>query len=133
MGVIDIVPANGADIVRFRIDQQSFTTSSTFGGLRPGKYLITVENADGCSESQEVLVRSGISFKESVEPIILKSCAISGCHDGSGNIDYRVFSNFNPADMKARTQTRNMPKEGTLTQGEIDAIACWVDDGARNN
>jgi len=35
--------------------------------------------------------------------------------------------------MKARTQSRNMPKEGTLTQAEIDAIGCWVDDGALNN
>ena len=132
-GSISISPDNGADIIRYRIDDQPFKSSSTFRNLRPGQYSVTVENANGCSQSQEVLVRSGISFKESVEPIIAKSCAISSCHDGSGNIDYRVFSNFNPADMKARTQSRNMPKEGTLTQEEIDAIACWVDDGAHNN
>ena len=64
-------------------------------------------------------LQSGISYKEVVEPIIRKSCAISGCHDGISNVDYRVFSNFNPTDMKARTQSRNMPKEGSLTQVEI--------------
>jgi hypothetical protein len=26
-----------------------------------------------------------------------------------------------------------MPKQGSLTQDEIDAIVCWVDDGALNN
>lgn len=132
-GLIAITPANGIAISRFQIDDQPFTSSGTFSNLAPGKYSVTVENDDGCSQSQTVFVKSGISFKESVEPIIAKSCAISSCHDGSGNIDYRVFSNFNPADMKARTQSRNMPKEGTLTQEEIDAIACWVDDGASNN
>ncbi|NND33913.1 MAG: hypothetical protein HKN76_15095 [Saprospiraceae bacterium] len=132
-GAISVVPDPGADIVRYRLNEEPYTSSGNFSDLKPGLYLISVENEDGCSIAKEVLIRSGISFKESVRPIILKSCAISGCHDGVGNVDYRVFSNFNPADMKARTQSRNMPKEGTLTQEEIDAIACWVDDGALNN
>lgn len=132
-GSITVIPAAGSNIMRYRLNEGSFTTAATFGSLTPGQYTITVENSDGCMMSEKVLIRSGISFKTSVEPIIAKSCAISNCHDGSGNIDYRIFTNFNPTDMKARTQSRNMPKEGTLTQDEIDAIACWVDDGALNN
>jgi len=31
------------------------------------------------------------------------------------------------------TQTRRMPKDGTLTSAEIEAIRCWVDNGALNN
>jgi len=132
-GAIEIVSKASSNIVRYRLDDGAFSTSATFHDLLPGFYTVSIENVDGCTASREVLIRSGISFKESVEPIIRKSCAISSCHDGSGNVDYREFSNFNPSDMKARTQSRNMPKEGTLTQAEIDAIGCWVDDGALNN
>jgi hypothetical protein len=132
-GSIQVIPGSGSEIVRYKLNDEPFKNAGSFGSLRPGEYLITVENADGCSQSQKVVLRSGISFKASVQPIIAKSCAIPNCHDGSGNIDYRIFTNFNPADMKARTQSRNMPKEGSLTDAEIEAIACWVDDGALNN
>ncbi|NND07255.1 MAG: hypothetical protein HKN87_12825 [Saprospiraceae bacterium] len=132
-GSIVVIPEVGSGIMRFKLDDGPFSSVGSFRDLLPGVYSITVENADGCFSSKDVLVRSGISYKDEVEPIIRVSCAISGCHDGISNVDYRVFSNFNPGDMKARTQSRNMPKEGTLTQDEIDAIACWVDDGALNN
>ena len=68
-----------------------------------------------------------------MQPIIETYCAIPACHDGTGNIDFRVFSNLNPGDMKARTQSGNMPKEGSLTPEQIEAIACWADDGGKNN
>ena len=132
-GSIIVTPDPGLNIVRYKLDDQAFQNSGEFTSLTPGEYMITVENEEGCSKSSLVVIRSGISFKTSVAPIIAKSCAISACHDGSGNIDYRVFANLNPADMKARMQSGNMPKVGSLTKEEIDAIACWVDDGAMNN
>lgn len=132
-GSIVVTPAAGAQMIRYKLNEGSFTNSGMFGSLNPGEYTIMVENAEGCSRTEKVLIRSGISFEESVQPIIAKSCAIDSCHDGIGNLDYRIFSNFNPPEMKARTQSGNMPKEGTLTPDEIDAIACWVDDGALNN
>jgi hypothetical protein len=65
------------------------------------------------------------------------SCAISGCHDGSVS-SLPNFSNLsviqaNASMIKSRTQSGNMPKTGSLTQNQIDLIACWVDDGALDN
>ena len=133
IGTIQVTPVAGSAIIRYRLNEEPFQNSGTFPSLKPGFYTITVENSDGCSNSSAVLIRSGISYEESVKPIILTKCAFSGCHDGSGNIDFRVFDNLNPPDMKARTQTGNMPKTGSLTQEEIEAIACWADDGGLNN
>ena len=132
-GIIEVIPSAGADILRYKIDDRPFQPSGLFTDLKPGNYIVTVENAAGCSYSENVLIRSGISFRESVQPIIETYCAIPACHDGTGNIDFRVFDNLNPADMKARTQSGNMPKEGSLTPEQIEAIACWADDGGKNN
>jgi len=76
-----------------------------------------------------------VSFLQSVSPIIQRSCAVSGCHAGDQPPDWRVFSNIQDKAqlIKIRTQNRTMPKIGTLTQEEIDLIACWVDQGALDN
>lgn len=132
-GIIEVIPSPGADILRYKIDDRPFQPGGLFTDLKPGNYIVTVENAAGCSYSENVFISSGISFRESVQPIIETYCAIPACHDGTGNIDFRVFSNLNPGDMKARTQSGNMPKEGSLTPEQIEAIACWADDGGKNN
>ena len=46
-----------------------------------------------------------------------------------------IFANVqgNAGQIKTLTGNRTMPAEGSLTQAEIDMIACWVDDGAVAN
>ena len=134
-GGLTAVASGGAGSYRFKINDDAFQESGTFGNLKPGIYTVTVIDELNCTKSIETTITSGISFQASIRPIIERSCAIPACHDGSGNISYLVFENIkkNPADIKNRTQTRNMPKTGTLTDAEIEMIACWVDDGAPNN
>lgn len=75
-----------------------------------------------------------LSFSVTIKPIIDNNCI--QCHDGSYHpYDFRVFSvvENNASMIKQLTQNRVMPKEGSLTQEEIEQIACWVDNGAPNN
>jgi hypothetical protein len=134
-GEITAAASGGNGAYRFKLDDGPFQSSGTFKNVKPGIYTVTVIDELNCTNSVQTTVTSGISFQESIRPIIERSCAIPACHDGSGNISYLVFENIkkNPADIKNRTQTRNMPKTGSLTDAEIEMIACWVDDGAPNN
>jgi len=79
---------------------------------------------------------STITFSGVIQPIINTSCAISGCHvPGTGRANFLNFNEIQSraAEVKSRTQSRDMPRRGSLTQLQIDQIGCWVDRGAINN
>ncbi len=122
----------------YRMGAGSFGDTNSFEGLAVGTYGFAVKDNNGCSVNLSVTVPrgfSGTSWKDAIQPIIAKSCALSGCHNGESRLDLRVFDNAKSQAkaIKSKTQDRSMPREGTLTQQEIDLIACWVDDGALQN
>jgi uncharacterized membrane protein len=75
------------------------------------------------------------SFANDIFPIISTNCAVSGCHKGTGLPDFTALKNIqaNAAAIKAQTGSRNMPIGKSLTQDQINVIACWVNDGALDN
>ncbi|HEY0654671.1 MAG TPA: hypothetical protein VGD65_16155 [Chryseosolibacter sp.] len=76
------------------------------------------------------------SWQNDILPIIEKSCAVSGCHDGISRRDWTNYAEVKryAAAFKQRTQDRSMPFDGPpLTQEQIDVIGCWVDSGAHEN
>lgn len=122
----------------YRRGTGSFVDNNIFTELPAGSHAFTVKDGNGCSVNLMVTVpraQSGTSWENDIRPIIVRSCASSGCHNGSSRADLRVFENAKAqaARIKSRTQDRSMPREGTLAQSEIDLIACWVDDGALMN
>lgn len=80
-------------------------------------------------------------FSEDVKPIIETKCAISGCHNGDlgQDLNWTNFQNFHRRAesglVKFRVTHRIMPPSyspaGPLSQEEINAIACWTDQGAK--
>lgn len=82
-------------------------------------------------------------FSEHVRPIIESKCAISGCHNGDmgPDLNWNDFAQFHERAesglVRFRVTRRIMPPPdspaGPLTQEEINAIACWSDQGALNN
>lgn len=134
-GSITITPFDGISPYHFKIDDTDFVPDNMFAGLSPGDYRVIVKDATGCEVSQSVKVRSGVSFSATIKGIIESNCAINDCHNGSQFPDFRVFKNIhdNASLIKVQTITRTMPIDGTLTQAQINAIACWADDGAPAN
>ncbi len=134
-GTISVSAFDGSEPYQYRLGEGTYSSSHTFSGLARGVYNLTVSDASGCEVTQAVRVRSGISFAQSIKPIVEKSCAINDCHNGSQYPDFRVFKNIhdNAKNIKELTGDGTMPQEGTLTQTEINMIACWVDDGALDN
>jgi len=134
-GTISAQPIGGQGPFLFKLEDEDYHEENMFEGLAAGNYIVTIKDFTECEASQTVRVPSGISFKSTIEPIIQTSCAINNCHNGRQFPDFRQFNNIkaNAANIKRLTGNRTMPQEGMLTPGQIEAIACWVDDGALNN
>ncbi len=135
-GTLTIVAINGIKPYIYQIDDNTPQADSTFV-LGPGLYVVTVSDATNCAFVFTAQINSSTSYQLDVQPIIVANCNIFGCHDGS-NSSLPNFTNFsevssNASMIRGRTQSGNMPRNGSLTQAEKDLIACWIDDGAVNN
>ncbi|MEQ8810386.1 MAG: hypothetical protein RIE59_15045, partial [Imperialibacter sp.] len=121
---------------QYRLDDGAFGSTGEFTAVSSGLHIVTVKDEAGCEEDKEVLVPSGVSFKDQVSLIISTNCAVATCHNGTAGIPN--FTSYgaiqeNAATNKVKTANKTMPKVGSLTDLEIQTIACWVDDGAKDN
>ncbi|WP_373522506.1 hypothetical protein [Aquiflexum sp.] len=135
-GAIIIEPSGGVAPFAYRLNDGLATLTNAFFGLSSGNYKVDIIDNTGCSTTQTVQVSNGIRFGAIIKPIIETNCALTGCHLDQGNITFAVFANIQvrTADIIARIQSGNMPKNGPrLNQADIDAIVCWVNDGALEN
>ena len=135
-GSINVNADSGVEPYQYQLDNEPPQASPAFV-VGPGIYNITITDSNGCEFILSQVVKSNTTYTTHVQPIIVNSCAIIGCHDGS-NSSLPNYNNFSEVQagasmIKSRTQSGNMPKTGSLTQNQIDLIACWVDDGALNN
>jgi hypothetical protein len=137
-GSVTIDVTAGNPPYTYKLGNGSFSDVNTFSGLSTGNHSISVVDNNGCSITLSLTVPrgfSGVSWANEIKPIMENSCALSGCHNGSSRPDLRKFENakFYSKSIKSNTQDRSMPRDGTLTQQQINLIACWVDDGALQN
>jgi hypothetical protein len=135
-GTISISATNGVEPYQYQLGSNLPQVSTDFD-VGPGRYEITVTDVIGCSFVFTKQVNSNASYAVDIQPIISNNCSVFGCHDGSNSSlpNYNNYSELtaDASMVKLRTQNRNMPRTGSLTQNQIDLIACWVDDGAQNN
>lgn len=139
-GVVKVDASGGSGEYTYRVNGETAQTENTLVGLAAGETEFEVMDTDGCQVSVNFRVNSGVSFgstidgqSESIQNIITENCAISGCHVAETALpDFTLFASIeaNADEIKIRTQNRTMPQNSTLTQEQIDLIACWVDDGA---
>ncbi len=133
-GVISLVVTAGIMPYQFKLNNDSFSNDPNFVDLNEGKYSVTVKDAQGCIVTISLEVPKGpsdISFGGVVKPILDSKCNIPSCHNGDlgASRNWTVQSTATAAaqSIKARTQSRNMPPSGSLTQEQIDLLACWAD------
>lgn len=141
-GSISVTASGGTPPYEYRIGTGSFGASSVFNGLAPGNYSLAIRDDAGCIFTKSSLVTKGdsqTSLSVDVRPIIDVKCAITGCHNGTESPNLTIPSNIiaNASRIKSVTQSGQMPKSnstgGPLTNDEKALIACWVDEGAKNN
>lgn len=141
-GSITANVSGGATPYQFKLNDGAFISSSTFSGLAAGTYTVTILDDAGCSAEIEETINSstGVSYLADIKPILEVNCIKSGCHNGDNGADknWSIFANVKAkaAQIKLRTGNKSMPADIAptgLPQGQIDLIACWVNDGAPNN
>jgi hypothetical protein len=139
-GTITITASGGKEPYSYSLDGGAAQAENSFTGLTTGDYTALVTDNDGCQTSVTLSVLSGVSYNNVIMPIITAKCAISSaCHDGTNGSppDWTDLANVqaNAEKIKQRTSDGSMPPPNNTdpTPEEIQAIACWVDDGALNN
>jgi hypothetical protein len=136
-GILSVDVTGGEAPYQYRLDNGSFQDTPEFSGLAAGSYTLTAQDVNGCLVTTIAEVINGTSLMEDVMPVITANCAVSGCHDGKSGIpDWSDQSMViaNAANIKTRTGNGTMPPgDRSITDEEIQTIACWVDDGAEDN
>ena len=138
-GVITLNASGGEEPYSFSLDGETTQPENMFSGLTKGDYTALITDNNGCQTSVTIKVISGTSYKNEIIPIINADCAISNCHDGSntGLPDWTKLTTVQSLaeNIKKRTSNETMPppERNGLEPSEIQAISCWVDDGALNN
>ena len=139
-GSIVATASGGTGSYQYRISNGVFGSASTFSGLAPDSYDVEVKDDQGCVFTKNATVprgNTGISFSAQIQSIINTKCALQTCHNGDNGAqrNYTIFANVknNAANIKTRTGNGSMPAIGSLTQDQVNLIACWVDDGAQDN
>jgi len=134
-GIINITAADGTPPYQYQLGGGGFQSDNIFLNLSAGNHVILVKDSNDCDFTQEINISSDISFINDIKPIIENNCAVTGCHNGSQFPNLTSYSGImNSAnEIKNRTGSKSMPLGGSISQSEINAIKCWVEDGALEN
>jgi SprB repeat len=140
-GSITVSPVGGNGPYEVKFGNGAFGSALSFTALEKGSYTLVVRDADNCTVTLGVEVPrgdTGVSFASDIQPIINTNCALGGCHvAGTSLPSFTTYSGVSSraASIKLRTANGSMPPATNpdLTVEQIKLIACWVDDGAKNN
>ena len=138
-GSITVTASGGTGPYQYQLDAQGFGTSNSFSSIGSGIHVVLIKDFNDCQTNLSVTVprgTTGTSYATTIEPILEANCNLSGCHGtGTGARDWTIFNNVktHAANIKTRTGNRSMPPGASITQAQIELIACWVDDGAPEN
>ena len=137
-GSVEISATGGNPPYQYKIGAGTFGDVTTFNDLAPGNYSVAVRDNTNCIFTKGVTVLKGdseTSLSADIKPIIEENCAITDCHNGFQSPDLRTTASIisNAKNIKKQTQSGDMPKEGSISAAEKALIACWVDEGAKDN
>jgi hypothetical protein len=83
-----------------------------------------------------------VKYSTEVDIIVQTVCAVSGCHNGDNGEDrnWEEFEKFQSHSAEVRRRITlpgehpdHMPRKGSLTKAQLQAIICWIDQGAQAN
>lgn len=137
-GSVTLSATGGDGSYTYSVDGGDFTTTETIVDLTQGAHVFTVKDGTGCTDDGEFRIFSSISLQGDIMPIITNKCATSSsCHDTGASGKPVLVSKAEviakAERIKFRTGNKSMPLTGSLTDEQIEMIACWVDDGAPDN
>ncbi len=133
-GTITLEVSGASGQTSILLDGSQEIQGNVFTQVSAGPHTVSITDESGCNLSIDVDVKSDVDY-ETVESIVMSSCALSGCHAGNVSPDFRLKSNIisRASRIFSRTSAGSMPPRSSgiaLSDDEIAAIACWFADGA---
>lgn len=136
-GTVTVTATGGTGIYTFSLDESDANDTGNFVNVSAGTHSVKVIDSEGCEITNSITVgaESAVSLINDIMPIVNVNCAISGCHNGTilPNLTSSSAVISNAGRIKIETSDRSMPRGRTLTNTQINQIACWVDAGAKDN
>lgn len=134
-GILTVNAAGGTGALSYSRNGTTFQASNVFANLRAGNYVITVKDESGCATTVNAQVenQTGVSYNLNIKTLFQNECSGNGCHPSQADLFTYSTAKSLASGIKSRTQSGNMPPNGTLSQAQKDLIACWVDHGAPEN
>lgn len=134
-GKVQLNGSGGFPPYQFQLGQEGVQSQQIFSGISAGEQVFSMLDSLGCEVTETVSIPTGTGYLH-IGPVIARTCAIEGCHDGGGE-----RSNFTRTEVVvdrasaiwARVKAGNMPPDSasvSLTSAEISLIGCWVENGA---
>ncbi len=137
-GTIEVTASGGDESFTYSLDDGADQSENIFNTVSSGSHEVTVTDGTGCSATKEIYVSSDVSLAGDIMPLLQAQCTFPGCHNGDNGADrnWTVKDNVRAKALNIKTRTGNgsMPRSpGVLTPDQVELIACWVDDGAKDN
>lgn len=139
-GSITVSTSGGGTGFTYNINGGAFQGSPTFNNLAAANYTVGAKESGGCVKTATVTVSpkpAGPLFT-AVKNLVQSTCAVSGCHNGTQNPDFRIDCNIvaNAQLIKTRAVdnagTANQmppPPNPALSQADKDKIINWINAG----
>ena len=137
-GSVKFIPEGGSPPYQLTFNNKIMADLEVLA-LNSGLYQAIISDAQMCEYVIAVSVPQGVtptSWSLDIKPIIDTRCAKPICHvAGTGRADLSKLENVQllATQIKSRTQNGSMPFDEPMPSSQIQLIACWVNDGARNN
>lgn len=137
-GSVKFMPNGGTPPYQLKFNNK-IVAGMEVSTLNNGLYQAVISDANLCEFVIAVSIPQGVtstSWSVDIKPIIDTRCAKPICHvSGTGRSDFSKLENVQQlaTQIKTRTQNGSMPFDEPMPNSQIQLIACWVNDGARNN
>lgn len=104
--------------------------------------IIVFLNSCTKDKTTPVACSEEISFATDIQPILMNSCATSGCHNSVSAANNMIFENYDAVfthrelivkSIRHEAGVTPMPFGPQLSSELIRKISCWVEQGAPNN
>jgi hypothetical protein len=103
-------------------------------------FLITASYFTSCTDKlpePSLCNTVDINYNTHIDSILNSNCELSGCHDGSSQIDFGTYSSLGAARMNVIYQKvvidNSMPPSGNISTSTVDSIRCWKESGFLEN
>jgi hypothetical protein len=136
-GTIRLVPLGGVPPMKYQLGENNddYQESPLWENLLAGRHSVWVEDINECFFGVYAEVRTGVSYKNQISPILSEKCSSASCHGGTIAPDLSSYSGvkMHASAIKSLINSNVMPPTEPLSGADKSLIVCWIDDGAINN